>query len=672
MSNESIPIGNVIHMGLTDGTKSDPISEVAEYFIQERENDLFKIDENYVICININENELLKNLLEETQEDFRRVIKNGIIKALAFYNYERDDTQNIDNAKNVWGKINIAMEIPEDIKIHNINAEDHEGEILTFRCEIASVDERESITVRSQWHCNDCADNFNHDGADEPRTCPICEGKKIRFKKVLESESVQRILLRELIEDTENMTQHVFIGEIHNEYVGNLYMGERKKVTGVFKSIPLKKKIGQVEAHNLNIIDIFNVTAIDEVKPLLPTDELLNRLKNLASNEKLDGLIAESFAYHIYGHETEKLSIILAQIGGTKTETRRGSIHVLLIGDPSTSKSETVKQIPDITSKSMFTTGKGSTTAGLLIGMEKMADGRLIPMAGPVVLCNQGCVVIDEFDKMTDHDRASLHEAMEQQQVSITKAGKHITAPAITTIVACSNPTYSRWNPEENIMDNVPFPASLLARFDLKFRYLDIPNVDDDIKKTKHSLKMAHGRPDHLLKNDELLSFINYTKALKPELTNGAEEKLIVFFSKLRALKQPNNSIPIEQRQFEGLIRIATAWAKFHFMKVVDESCVENAIRIYKESLNSFGMTIEQGQSQASLMHSYENRDEMFIAIFKELADEDGYVSEDELREKLIGNKKLFRSETVVDKTIDAMRQRGKIIEKNKRLKRVE
>tara|TARA_R110002020_G_scaffold217807_5_gene425592 strand:- start:2514 stop:4532 length:2019 start_codon:yes stop_codon:yes gene_type:complete len=672
MSNESIPIGNVIHMGLTDGTKSDPISEVAEYFIQERENDLFKIDENYVICININENELLKNLLEETQEDFRRVIKNGIIKALAFYNYERDDTQNIDNAKNVWGKINIAIEISEDIKIHNINAEDHEGEILTFRCEIASVDERESITVRSQWHCNDCADNFNHDGADEPRTCPICEGKKIRFKKVLESESVQRILLRELIEDTENMTQHVFIGEIHNEYVGNLYMGERKKVTGVFKSIPLKKKIGQVEAHNLNIIDIFNVTAIDEVKPLLPTDELLNRLKNLASNEKLDGLIAESFAYHIYGHETEKLSIILAQIGGTKTETRRGSIHVLLIGDPSTSKSETVKQIPDITSRSMFTTGKGSTTAGLLIGMEKMADGRLIPMAGPVVLCNKGCVVIDEFDKMTDHDRASLHEAMEQQQVSITKAGKHITAPAITTIVACSNPTYSRWNPEENIMDNVPFPASLLARFDLKFRYLDIPNVDDDIKKTKHSLKMAHGRPDHLLKNDELLSFINYTKVLKPELTNGAEEKLIVFFSKLRALKQPNNSIPIEQRQFEGLIRIATAWAKFHFMKVVDESCVENAIRIYKESLNSFGMTVEQGQSQASLMHSYENRDEMFIAIFKELADEDGYVSEDELREKLIGNKKLFRSETVVDKTIDAMRQRGKIIEKNKRLKRVE
>ena len=86
----------------------------------------------------------------------------------------------------------------------------------------------------------------------------------------------------------------------------------------------------------------------------------------------------------------------------------------------------------------MFTTGKGSTTAGLLIGMEKMADGRLIPMAGPVVLCNEGCVVIDEFDKMTDHDRASLHEAMEQQQVSITKAGKQITAPAITTIIACS------------------------------------------------------------------------------------------------------------------------------------------------------------------------------------------------------------------------------------------
>ena len=107
-------------------------------------------------------------------------------------------------------------------------------------------------------------------------------------------------------------------------------------------------------------------------------------------------------------------------------------------------------------------------------------------------------------------------------------------------------------------------------------------------------------------------------------------------------------------------------------MPVVDESCVDNAIRIYKESLASFGMSVEQGQSQSSLLHSYENRDEMFIAIFKELADEDGYVSEDDLREKLLENKKLFRSENVVEKTIDIMRQRGKIIEKNNRLKRVE
>ena len=201
---------------------------------------------------------------------------------------------------------------------------------------------------------------------------------------------------------------------------------------------------------------------------------------------------------------------------------------------------------------------------------------------------------------------------------------------------------------------------------------MDIPNVDEDIRKTKHSLKMAHGRPDHLLTENELLEFINYTKVLKPELTSGAEEKLVKFFSQLRALKQPTNSIPIEQRQFEGLVRIATSWAKFHFMPVVDESCVDNAIRIYKESLASFGMSVEQGQSQSSLLHSYENRDEMFIAIFKELADEDGYVSEDDLREKLLENKKLFRSENVVDKTIDIMRQRGKIIEKNNRLKRVE
>ena len=501
--------------------------------------------------------------------------------------------------------------------------------------------------------------------------CPTCDGKKIKFVKVLESESVQRVLIRELLEDTENMTQQIFIGEIHGEYVGKTFMGDRKKLSGVFKSIPLKKKIGQTEAHNMNIVDVFNIQSTDAVKTLLPSPELLEKLQNLAKDKKLADLITDSFAYHIYGHETEKLSIILAQIGGTKTETRRGSIHVLLIGDPSTSKSETVKQIPDITSKSMFTTGKGSTTAGLLFGMEKMADGRLIPMAGPVVLCNEGCVVIDEFDKMTDHDRASLHEAMEQQQVSITKAGKHITAPAITTIIACSNPTYSRWNPDNNIMDNVPFPSSLLARFDLKFRYLDIPNIDEDIKKTRHSMKMAHGRPDNLLSDNDMMAFINYTKVLKPELTTNAEEKLIKFFTTLRAIDQPDKSLPIEQRQFEGLIRLSTAWAKFHFMKEVDEECVNNAIRIYKESLSSFGMTVEQGMTQQSMLHKYENRDEAFMSLFKTLADEEGYVDESELKEKMADNTKLFKTESMIERTIDKFRSSGKIFERNGRLKKV-
>ena len=669
---ESSPMCNVIHMGLTEGTKADPVCEVAEYFIQEREEDINTIKYGDLLCIDIEEHELLGNILKETGSDFRNVVKSGLIMALAYYHNERSDLAEIDRVRKGWkNKIKLEITIPESIKVHELSSEEYEGKVITFRSEIASVDERESITMRSEWFCTDCSDEFIQDGAEEPSMCPTCEGKKIKFKRVLESESVQRILLRELIEDTTNLTQHIFLAEIHGEYVGNLYMGDRKRLSGVFKSIPLKKKSGQTEAHNLNLVDIFNVQTTEAVKTLLPSPELLERLQNLANDKKLVDLITDSFAYHIYGYETEKLALILAQIGGTKTETRRGSMHVLLIGDPSTSKSETVKNIPDITSKSMFTTGKGSTTAGLLIGMEKMADGRLIPMAGPVVLCNNGCVIIDEFDKMTDHDRASLHEAMEQQQVSITKAGKHITAPAITTIIACSNPTYSRWNPEENIMDNVPFPASLLARFDLKFRYLDIPNVDEDTKKTKHSIKMAHGRPKNLLTNEEMMAFINYTKVLKPELTTSAEDKLIKFFTTLRALDQVDKSLPIEQRQFEGLIRISTAWAKFHFMKSIDDECVENAIRIYKESLSSFGMSVEQGMSQGTMLHKYENRDEAFTVLFNALADEDGFVDESELRDKLTDNKKLFKTPLSVDKIIDKFRDSGKIIERNGRLKKV-
>ena len=327
---ESSPMGNVIHMGLTEGSKADPVCEMAEYFIQEREEDINVLSHGDLLCIDIEEHGMLGELLKETGASFRNVVKGGLIMALAYYHNDRTDLTEIDRVRKEW-KNNIRLEItiPESIKIHDVSSEEYEGKVITFRTEIASVDERESITLRSQYSCADCSDEFIQEGADEPRICPACEGKKIKFVKVLESESVQRVLIRELLEDTENMTQQIFIGEIHGEYVGNTFMGDRKKLSGVFKSIPLKKKIGQTEAHNMNLIDVFNIQSTEAVKTLLPSPELLERLQNLAKDKKLADLITDSFAYHIYGHETEKLSIILAQIGGTKTETRRGSMHVL-------------------------------------------------------------------------------------------------------------------------------------------------------------------------------------------------------------------------------------------------------------------------------------------------------------------------------------------------------
>jgi replicative DNA helicase Mcm len=555
---------------------------------------------------------------------------------------------------------------PVNIKLHNIKAEKHEGKIITFNSDIVSVDEKETVSLQTSWLCLDCGEERTI-GRVTYKVCLTCQSTNVISRGIISSESIQRVLLREPMDEAKNSTQQTFVGEIHSEYVGNVYMGDKKKVTGVFRSVPLQKKFGTSQ-RNMPTIDIVSLEPADKIRTMLPTPELLERLKTLIKEDKLVELMTKSFAYHIYGNKEQKLSLILSMIGGSNEGESRGSIHVLLIGDPSTSKSETAKKVINVSHKAMFTTGKGSTGAGLVMGMEKLADGRLIPQMGPVALCHKGHVVIDEFDKMDDKDRGYLHEVMEQQMISFAKGGKYLRIPAQTTIIACANPKFSRWDEELSIHDNLPFPASLLSRFDLKFRYLDRPNFDLDTAISDHVMKMREGRPSDLLSEDDIMAFINHARMLTPKITPDAKKRAMDFYVKLRNNKDNvKDSITIDHRQFEGLIRISTAYAKFHFRSVVDIDCVEKSIDLYKSSLESFGMSVNGGgMTQAGIVDyhiknatNFGKREHVIHKLFHKLADpEDGLVVKSDLID-LIKEEGLFEDIYKMEQMISLLEKNG-------------
>lgn len=646
-----------------DGLKN-PIMEIADYMFQCREEDIFNFRLENPIVMNVGEHDLVYQIYISDPENFRSVIKEGIVQALLHYNYEEIDEEWDSYRESIIHDINPIIILPINIKLHDIKAEKHEGKTVTFNTDIVSIDEKETISKSTEWRCNDCGSTIIIE-LTPIDTC-TCGSKRLTMIKIIKSESVQRILMREPMDEAMHSTQQTFVGEIHSEYVGNVYMGDKKKVTGMFRSIPLLKKFGNSQ-RNMPTIDILNLEPADKIKTLLPTPELLETLKTLIKENKLVDLMTRSFAYHIYGNSNQKLALLLSMIGGSNEGESRGAIHVLFIGDPSTSKSETAKKVISVSHKAMFTTGKGSTGAGLVMGMEKLADGRLVPQMGPVALCHKGHVVIDEFDKMDDKDRGYLHEVMEQQMISFAKGGKYIRIPAQTTIIACANPKFSRWDENLSIYDNLPFPASLLSRFDLKFRYLDRPDYTLDSNIAKHVMDMREGKPVDLLSEDDIMAFINYARSLNPKITPDAKKRAMDFYVKLRNdSNNPKDSITIDHRQFEGLIRISTAYAKFHFRSVVDIECVNESIELYKASLDSFGMSMNSDKTSQPRMEEYmknatnnEKREHAIHQIFHKLdTSGDGLVVKEDLI-NAIKESGLFEEEYQMDSMIKKIEQSG-------------
>jgi len=377
-----------------------------------------------------------------------------------------------------------------------------------------------------------------------------------------------------------------------------------------------------------------------EREEISPEEEKI--IKALAKSPDIYQRLVDSFAPHIQGQALIKESILLLIVGSTQRALAdgskiRGDINVFLVGDPGTAKSEMLKFCARIAPRGLYTSGRGSTAAGLTAAVVRDKTGIMMLEAGAVVLGDQGLVCIDEFDKMKPEDRSALHEVMEQQSASIAKGGIVATLNARTSILAAANPMYGKYDPFKNITENVNLPVPLLTRFDLIFVVRDIPTRERDEKIARHIIELhtpqgADSRS--LIDIDILTKYLAYAKRSTPELTKEAEEKILEYYLKMRNV-EAEEMITVTPRQLEGIIRLSTARARLLMKDQVEGEDAERAIFLIESMLQDAGVDVNTGKVDLGVLQgkprSEVSKMQLFMDVLKSLEGDNKTAVEEKL-----------------------------------------
>ena len=386
-----------------------------------------------------------------------------------------------------------------------------------------------------------------------------------------------------------------------------------------------------------------------------------------------DKLIA-SFAPHIYGHEIIKEAILLLIVGSVTKKlddgsTRRGDINIFLVGDPGTAKSEMLKYAAKIAPRGLYTSGRGTTAAGLTAAVIRDKSGIMMLEAGAVVLGDQGLVSIDEFDKIKPEDRSSLHEVMEQQTCSVAKGGIVATLNARTSILSAANPMYGKYDPFKNITENVNLPVPLLTRFDLIYVIRDMPEREKDSRIAGHILEI-HRDVEHAaqpaIEIDLFRKYLAYAKQIEPKLTNEVITAIRDYYMKMRNVDS-EGMITVTPRQLEGLIRLATARARLLLKDNVEPEDAERAIYLVQRMLETAGVDVNTGKVDLGVLHGKPHSEisklKLFMEIFSALSGQDkNDVEEKNFINELIKTGKFSEEEAKI--YVKKAMQNGQIYER--------
>ena len=497
-------------------------------------------------------------------------------------------------------------------------------------------------------------------------TSPVqCSNPKCNHRELgVEPESsrfidVQFVRLQELPEDLPpGQLPHYLDVTVKQDLVDNARPGDRVVLTGIVR-IEQEKMSGvskassplyrlRLDGNNVEFLGSKKDKSSRKIQREEISQEDEKMIKSLSKSPDLYQQLIDSFAPHITGHEVVKESILLLMAGSTQRELQdgskiRGDINIFLVGDPGTAKSEMLKFCVRVAPRGLYTSGRGSTAAGLTAAVVRDTNGIFMLEAGATVLGDQGLVCIDEFDKMKAEDRSALHEVMEQQTASISKGGIVATLNARTSILAAANPMYGKYDPFKNITENVNLPVPLLTRFDLIHVIKDKPSKERDTKIAQHIINLHTPKgidQKSLIDSETLTKYLSYVKRIDPKLTKEAEQKILDYYMKMRNV-EAEEMITVTPRQLEGLIRMATARARLLLKTKVEEDDAERAIYLLQNMFENAGIDVNTGKVDLGVLQgrprSEVSKMQLFMDVMQSLEGEHKTpVDEKQLVEELV------------------------------------
>ena len=416
--------------------------------------------------------------------------------------------------------------------------------------------------------------------------------------------------------------------DVTDDLSGRVSPGDRVIINGILRSM---QRI--VRGEKSTVFDIFlecnSIEIAEKEFEEVDIDEKAeDEIRALSKDPMIYRMITHSIAPTIYGSEDVKQAIALQLFGGIAKEMPdgthlRGDIHVLLIGDPGIAKSQLLRYVVKLSPRAIYTSGQSSTAAGLTATAVKdeFGEGRWTLEAGALVLADMGVAAVDEMDKMEKGDRSALHEAMEQQSISVAKAGITATLKSRCALLGAANPKYGRFDMFGDISDQINMPPSLLSRFDLIFIMTDQPEQKRDLAIAEHILK-AHSTGELIAQHkktpipgvtDEYIQqqlkpvmpdidpslfrkYVAYSKrSCYPILSPEAQEVLVAYYLKLRGIAEPNKPVPVTARQLEALVRLAEASARIRLSDTIVQSDAERVIHIVDACLRQIAYDAKTG-----------------------------------------------------------------------------
>ncbi|KAI3805709.1 hypothetical protein L1987_28327 [Smallanthus sonchifolius] len=416
----------------------------------------------------------------------------------------------------------------------------------------------------------------------------------------------------------EGGTPHTVSLLMHDKLVDAGKPGDRVEITGIYRAMTVRVgqtqrtvkslfktyidclHIKKTDKSRMNVEDPMETEQSSTQETPMDHEEQVEKLKKLSERSDIYDVLTRSLAPNIWELDDVKKGLLCQLFGGSALTMQsganfRGDINILLVGDPGTSKSQLLQYIHKLAPRGIYTSGRGSSAVGLTAYVAKDPEtGETVLESGALVLSDRGICCIDEFDKMSENARSMLHEVMEQQTVSIAKAGIIASLNARTSVLACANPSGSRYNPRLSVIDNIHLPPTLLSRFDLIYLILDKADEQTDRRLAKHIVALHFENPENSEQNvidlPTLIAYLSYArKNIHPQLSDEAAKELKDGYVKMRRRGNfPGSSkkvITATPRQIESVIRLSEALARIRFSESVKKDDVVEAFRLLEVAL---------------------------------------------------------------------------------------